>query len=82
MSNRNTLAPRPAAIFAASVPTTPPPIITTLAGLTPATPPKRMPFPCCGFSKYFAPCWTDMRPATSDMGMSKGSLPSLSSTVS
>ena len=44
-------APRPTAIFAAFVPTTPPPIIVTFPRETPGTPASRMPFPPLGFSK-------------------------------
>ncbi len=43
-----TCAPMPSAIFAALVPTMPPPRITTLAGATPGTPPSRMPRPPVG----------------------------------
>ena len=77
-----TLAPSPAAIFAAFTPTMPPPRITTLAGGTPGTPPSRMPRPPYSFSRYFAPSCTAMRPATSDIGVSSGSSPDGSSTVS
>ena len=37
------------------LPTIPPPRINTLAGFTPGTPPRRIPFPPCGFSKKRAP---------------------------
>ena len=77
-----TSAPIPAAICAALLPTTPPPKINTLAGLTPGTPPKRIPFPPCGFSRKRAPSWIDIRPATSLMGINKGNEWSASSTVS
>ncbi len=50
-----TLAPKPAAILAACVPTIPPPKIKTLPGGTPGTPPNNTPFPPCGFSRYLAP---------------------------
>src|SRR5262250_2475074 len=63
-----TLAPRPAATLAALAPTTPPPRMTTLAGSTPGTPPSRMPRPSKGRSRYFAPSWMLMRPATSLVG--------------
>ena len=46
-----TSAPMPAAIFAAFVPTTPPPMITTLAGGTPGTPPSSTPRPPFSFSR-------------------------------
>jgi len=44
----STGAPIPTAIFAALVPTMPPPRITTFAGATPGTPPRRMPRPPLG----------------------------------
>ena len=81
-SNMVTSAPRPAAIFAALVPTTPPPSIITFAGLTPGTPPKSMPRPPEGFSKYLAPSWMAIRPATSDIGTKSGNDLSVFSTVS
>ena len=71
-----TCAPMPTAILAALVPTTPPPRMTTLAGATPGTPPSRMPRPPLGASRYCAPTCTAMRPATSLMGVSRGSEPS------
>ena len=40
-----TRAPKPAAILAALIPTTPPPMISTLAGATPGTPPSSIPRP-------------------------------------
>ena len=46
-----TLAPKPRAIFAALVPTMPPPTMVTCAGGTPGTPPSRMPRPPCSFSR-------------------------------
>ena len=50
-----TLAPKPAAILAACIPTMPPPKTITFAGSTPGTPPNKIPLPFEGFSKYFAP---------------------------
>src|SRR5690348_4773085 len=82
MSRIVTFAPSPAAIFAAFVPTTPPPRITTLPGATPGTPPSRMPRPPCSFSRYLAPSCTAMRPATSDIGVRSGSSPDGNCTVS
>ncbi len=54
----------------------------TSAGATPGTPPRRTPLPPKCFSRYLAPSWTAMRPATSDIGVSSGSSPLGSSTVS
>ena len=59
-----TLAPNPAAILAAWVPTIPPPNTNTLAGATPGTPPRRIPLPPMGFSRYLAPSWMAILPAT------------------
>jgi hypothetical protein len=56
--------------------------MTTLAGATPGTPPSSMPRPPCAFSRQWAPAWIDIRPATSDIGASKGSRPAASVTVS
>ena len=67
---------------AALVPDTPPPSTTTLAGVTPGTPPSRMPAPPCSFSRQCAPTCTDMRPATSLIGASSGKPPRASVTVS
>ena len=78
----NTLAPSPAATRAAFAPTTPPPMMTTLAGSTPGTPPSRMPRPSNGRSRYFAPSWMLMRPATSLIDVSSGSPPFASLIVS
>ena len=77
-----TWAPRPAAILAALIPTTPPPMITTSPGATPGTPPSRIPLPPKTFSRYLAPSCTAIRPATSDIGVSSGSSPLGSWTVS
>jgi hypothetical protein len=77
-----TCAPMPSAILAALVPTTPPPMITQLAGATPGTPPSSTPRPPLGASRYCAPTCTAMRPATSLMGVSSGSEPSASWMVS
>ncbi|MFM8802938.1 MAG: hypothetical protein ACKOK8_03340 [Planctomycetia bacterium] len=51
-------------------------------GATPGTPPSRIPRPICGFSRYFAPSWMLIRPATSLIGMSSGSRPRSSRSVS
>ena len=58
------------------------PMITTRAGATPGTPPRRMPAPPCAFSRQCAPTWMDMRPATSLMGASSGRPPRGFVTVS
>ncbi len=76
MSRMYTLAPRPQAMRAAWVPTTPPPMTTTVPGSTPGTPPSSTPLPPWAISRYLAPCWMAMRPATSLMGVSRGRLPS------
>src|SRR3990170_3636149 len=68
MSNSPMFAPKPAATLAAFFPTTPPPRMVMCAGSTPGTPPKRMPRPICGRSRYLAPSWMLMRPATSLIG--------------
>ncbi len=81
-SSRPMLAPKPAAILAALAPTTPPPRMVMWAGSTPGTPPSRMPRPICGRSRYLAPSWMLMRPATSLMGVSSGSRPWSSRSVS
>ena len=72
MSRIRTLAPRPAATLAALEPTTPPPRMATSAGATPGTPESRMPRPSCGRSRYLAPSWMLIRPATSLIGVSSG----------
>ena len=77
-----TFAPSPAATFAALVPTTPAPRITTCAGETPGTPPSRIPRPIIGFSRYFAPSWMLIFPAISLIGVRSGSVPFLSLIVS
>ena len=82
MSNIVTSAPRPESIFADCVPTTPPPITTAFAGLTPGIPPRSMPHPFWCFSRNFAPCCAAILPATSDIGVSRGREPSEFSTVS
>ena len=82
MSMIETRAPSPAAIFAAWVPTTPPPRTSTLAGSTPGTPPSRIPDPPWGRSRYLAPAWIAIRPATSLMGVRSGSEPRSGPTVS
>ena len=78
----DTRAPSPAAILAAFTPTTPPPRMSTFPGRTPGTPPRRTPAPPECRSRYLAPSWTAIRPATSDMGVRRGSSPVGSSTVS
>lgn len=77
-----TWAPKPAATRAAFVPTTPAPRTSTVPGSTPETPPSRMPRPFIGRSRYLAPSWMLMRPATSLIGVSSGSLPLESVSVS
>ncbi len=72
----------PIAIVAAFMPTTPPPITSTLAAATPGTPPSRMPRPPSGFSSMKAPAWVAILPAISLIGASSGSRPRASSTVS
>ncbi len=57
-------------------------MISTSAGSTPGTPPSRMPLPPNTFSRYFAPSCTAIRPATSLIGVSSGSSPVDSCTVS
>ena len=47
----------PIAIFAAFVPTVPPPMITTLPGATPGTPESRMPLPPFAICSAQAPTW-------------------------
>jgi len=63
-----------AAIKAALWPTTPPPKTNTLPGFTPGTPPSNTPLPPCGFSRKRAPSCTDMRPATSLIGIKRGNV--------
>ena len=53
-----------------------------VAGGTPGTPPSRMPRPSNGRSRYFAPSWMLIRPATSLIGVSSGSVPFASLIVS
>src|SRR5699024_11980707 len=60
-SNKVTLAPRPTAILAAFVPTTPPPIIVTLPRFTPEIPASKTPLPPFDFSRYCAPICVAMR---------------------
>src|SRR5438552_3663559 len=55
MSMIVTWAPRPAAILAALMPTTPPPMITTSPGATPGTPPSSTPLPPHTYSRHLAP---------------------------
>ncbi len=82
ISIRVTSAPIPSASWAAWVPTTPPPRMTTLAGRTPGMPPNSFPRPPSCRSRYWAPIWIDIRPATSLIGVSSGSVPLGNSTVS
>src|SRR3954470_15952154 len=56
-SYTNTDASIPSAMNAAFMPTTPPPMIITLAAATPGTPPSRIPRPPSGFSSMNAPAW-------------------------
>ena len=77
-----TSAPRPMAMRAAFVPTTPPPMTMTFAGSTPGTPPSSVPLPPWAFSRLWQPAWIAMRPATSLMGASSGSPPCALVTVS
>ena len=72
----------PAAMAAAFSPETPAPITTTLAAYTPGTPPIRTPRPPSAFIKVAAPTCGASRPATSDIGASRGSAPSGVCTVS
>ena len=72
----------PTAIFAASVPETPPPMIVTVAAGVPGMPPSRSPAPSEGLSRWWAPACTDILPVTSLIGVKSGSEPSGSSTVS
>ena len=72
----------PIAMNAAFVPTTPPPITSTVAAATPGTPPSRIPRPPICFSSMKAPAWVAILPATSLIGASNGRRPSSSTTVS
>ncbi len=72
MSRTITRARRPTAILAAFTPTVPPPMMTTLAGATPVTPPSSTPEPPWFFCRCVAPAWMARRPATSLMGASSG----------
>ncbi len=67
---------------AALAPTTPPPSTQTRAGATPGTPQSRRPMPPLCLSRVSAAEKTAMRPATSDMGASRGRPPLASVTVS
>jgi len=77
-----TVAPIPALISAAWLPATPPPRIMTSAGGTPGTPPSSTPRPPFSFSRQRAPTCGAMRPATSDIGINRGSVPCGLVTVS
>ena len=81
-SNTNTSASMPMAMKAAFMPTTPPPMMSTVAAATPGTPPSRIPRPPIGFSSMKAPAWVAILPATSLIGASRGKRPRASSTVS
>ena len=72
----------PIATSAAVRPTTPPPMIMTLPGATPGTPPSSRPRPPSGFSSMNAPACVAILPATSLIGASSGSRPRVSVTVS
>ena len=56
--------------------------IDPLPGNTPGTPPSNTPAPPCALSRQWAPAWMDIRPATCDIGASRGSPPWESVTVS
>ena len=64
------------------MPTTPPPMTSTVAAATPGTPPSSTPRPPNGFSSMKAPACVAILPATSLIGASSGSRPRASSTVS
>ncbi len=64
------------------MPTTPPPMIITVAAATPGTPPSRIPRPPRGFSSMKAPACVAILPAISLIGASSGRRPLRSSTVS
>jgi hypothetical protein len=81
-SNTNTSACIPIAMNAAFLPTTPPPITSTVAAATPGTPPRRIPLPPSGFSSMNAPACVAILPATSLIGASSGRRAAASSTVS
>jgi len=76
------MARMPSAIFADSVPDTPPPMISTLAAGVPGTPPSSRPAPPAGLSRWCAAACTAIRPATSLIGVRSGSLLSGVCTVS
>ena len=52
------------------------------SGNTPGTPPSSTPRPPLAFCRAVAPAWIERRPATSDIGASRGSPPRSSVTVS
>ena len=81
-SSTKTSASIPMAMNAAFIPTTPPPMITTVAEATPGTPPRSTPLPPSGRSSMNAPAWVAILPATSLIGASSGRRPRVSSTVS
>ena len=78
-STRSTRAPNPAAVSAAASPTVPAPITTTLAGGTPATPPRSRPVLRI---RSWVPMRMARRPAISLIGSSSGRPPSGPVTVS
>ncbi len=77
VSNTKTSASIPIAMKAAFIPTTPPPMTITFAAGTPGTPPRRTPRPPSGRSSMNAPAWVAILPATSLIGASSGSCPSV-----
>ena len=64
------------------MPATPAPRMTTLAQRTPGTPQTSTPRPPAGRIRWWAPISGAIRPATSLIGVSSGSEPSASRTVS
>jgi hypothetical protein len=75
LSSTVTRAPVPTAICSALVPTTPAPMITMWPAATPGTPPSSNPMPPFDFSRWAAPAWIAIRPATSLIGASRGKPP-------
>ena len=82
LSSTTVRAPKPTDTLAALVPTVPPPMMTTLAGGTPVTPPRSTPRPPWFFCSAVAPAWMASLPATSLIGKSSGCPPAGVSTVS
>src|SRR4051795_4900668 len=62
----------PIAMNAAFWPTTPPPMIITVAAATPGTPPSSTPRPPRGRSRKNAPAWVAILPATSPPPPARG----------